>query len=453
MAKYTTSEIKNLMKIYRSETKTGLVKYETRKVGNIKNLIGITDLSFTIGKSQKDFIEMHEDIQELIVIAGSKFLPENCKIDTLYNALPWTDKQLKSIKTKVGDIKNEQIEKEKEELAKERDPNSFLSKVYEMKTTLFYEDGGTEGVGKQNDRRFEIILGFFGDISVEDLNYHKIMEFREVLNKLPKQTLAPYNKMNVEEYLATADYEIDDGAENEIPANKRLSSQTKDHFIGLLVGILKQYEEINHHWNRPTAKRYKITDKLEKLAFTEDDIKILKKPITAEELALMPSASQADVDNNFHVKLIELYGYTSMRKQEATHMKLDVINDVKCIVLDKKEIKAKGKHLKNDTSYRTIPIHKDLESNISDYKKFIDKSSIHSLATKFHELIRLRGYGSEYSLHSLRKFTATSLDEADVKDSTCKTILGHVQKDVLNRNYIFKNIKMLKKAIDNIPTI
>lgn len=103
---------------------------------------------------------------------------------------------------------------------------------------------------------------------------------------------------------------------------------------------------------------------------------------------------------------------------------------------------------------RIVPIHsciqKFVKENISAYHEILPYS-VSKFRIEFKSAIKNIGIATIHTPHDCRDTFATMLDNAGVKDSIIKRLMGHsLSNDITQDKYIHKDIEELRKAIEMI---
>lgn len=91
-----------------------------------------------------------------------------------------------------------------------------------------------------------------------------------------------------------------------------------------------------------------------------------------------------------------------------------------------------------------------MKENISAYHEILPYS-VSKFRIEFKSAIKNIGIATIHTPHDCRDTFATMLDNAGVKDSIIKRLMGHsLSNDITQDKYIHKDIEELRKAIEMI---
>jgi len=138
--------------------------------------------------------------------------------------------------------------------------------------------------------------------------------------------------------------------------------------------------------------------------------------------------------------------YTGMRLSELYKCEVVTIDDVKCFSLMDRSIKLKTK-----SSYRLIPVHRELLEELSTFEVYRSNLSSEHLAKTTSATIKSLGFESKEkkSLYSLRHSFATRLIQAGADTAIVSELLGHAHSTMtLSRYSTGFSVKQLQEVVE-----
>ena len=257
---------------------------------------------------------------------------------------------------------------------------------------------------------------------ITDITYSHLLEFKEIISKLPKRNIQKYRSMEVADILKILD---------EIPIDDLLSARTVNKYIKWLRALfnfahIRGIVKVNLPQAIPIVKT--IDDRLQRLPLDESELNILLKAV--------PQQMQY---------LLQILAYTGMRLSELYKCKIETIEGYKCFSLMNRNIKLKTK-----SSYRIIPIHKSLLDNIKDFELHRSTISSDTLARTASDTIKKLKFKdmNKKSLYSLRHRFATRLIQKGADSSIVSELMGHSHTTMtLNRYSTGYSITQLHEVI------
>ncbi|MGE0108359.1 MAG: tyrosine-type recombinase/integrase [Bdellovibrionales bacterium] len=275
--------------------------------------------------------------------------------------------------------------------------------------------------------------------------------FKELLYNLPKyaRSKPALKKLSLQELVDLPD-------SHELKANGLLDPASIRKYITTYSGF--------YDW----AMKRKDTDENN---FKDINLRIKKgkqtrDPFSREETkAIYEALLQTSVEHHKWGTLIAFF--TGARREEIAQMNIEDIKQEDGIWFF--DINHRGdKRLKTLASEREIPIHSQLIE--LGFLEYVEKVKAEDNARLFPELSKNdnNGYGRSIGrwfnetllprlgikrkglvFHCLRNTLATNLQRKGVEDSLVKRIIGHSQKDVMNRHYAQgQTLKQRQEAIE-----
>jgi len=266
-------------------------------------------------------------------------------------------------------------------------------------------------------------LGLSSNPNLNVVKYNNLLDFRNTITKLPKRNIHKYRVMKFSKILNN----LQDVREDEL-----LSSRTVNKYIKWLralfnFAVMLNYIQVNFANSLPLKKT--LDDKLQRLPLTELEI------IHLEEV--MPQKMKY---------LFMVLAYTGMRLSELYKCEVVTIDDVKCFSLMDRSIKLKTK-----SSYRLIPVHRELLEELSTFEVYRSNLSSEHLAKTTSATIKSLGFESKEkkSLYSLRHSFATRLIQAGADTAIVSELLGHAHSTMtLSRYSTGFSVKQLQEVVE-----
>lgn len=182
----------------------------------------------------------------------------------------------------------------------------------------------------------------------------------------------------------------------------------------------------------------------------------------------MPTDSRAGLDAAYWVPLLGLY--TGARIGELCQLMTSDVSEESpgmLVILIKAEA-DEGQKLKNDNSYRAVPVHSALgELGFADYWRAVSNAGArrlfpalritgkngpgNALGTWFSGFKTKQGFGPNKVFHSFRHTFATDLDETEAKESHIDALTGHAAKGTRRKVYattLKKRAEKLRPALE-----
>jgi integrase len=202
-------------------------------------------------------------------------------------------------------------------------------------------------------------------------------------------------------------------------------------------------------------------DSVTRLAFTHDELRRIEHALLTEVDGKKPKEAHK------WSSLISIY--TGARLNEVCQLTIEDIVQHEGIWCFDFNDEGEGKHLKNESSIRIVPIHSRLIAlGVLGYVDQLKRSGATKLFPEYNYtanygwgknlsvwfnnrlLVKLGLKSKQHVLHSLRHTMITHLYQADVQEPIIKGIVGHTQKGVTQQHYFAAGYKIhqLKDAIE-----
>lgn len=242
-------------------------------------------------------------------------------------------------------------------------------------------------------------LGITDNPILRNINYTHLLEFRNIITKLPKRNIHKYRTMDISKILLHLDA---------ITNADRLSPRTANKYVKWLralfsFAIMLNHLQVNLANSIPLQKT--LDDKLQRLPLDEEELNALLKSV--------PRQMQY---------LLQILAYTGLRLSELYKCTLTEIDGYKCFSLT-----DRGIQLKTKSSYRVIPIHNSLLDGMKDFEELRSKVSSGNLARTTSDTIKKLKFKDmeKKSLYSLRHRFATQLIQKGADSSIVSELMGH----------------------------
>lgn len=203
-------------------------------------------------------------------------------------------------------------------------------------------------------------------------------------------------------------------------------------------------------------------NQVDREAFTTEQLQRIETALLTEDPETAPK------ETHKWASLILIY--TGARLNEICQLDVADIREHDGILCFDVNDEGDGKHLKNRSSIRTVPIHSRLiELGLMDYVERMRTKKAERLFPQFSYSKGYGGYGRNVSvwfntkllvrlgiktkqlvLHSARHTMVTRLSQAGVEEPVVKGVVGHTQQGVTQQHY-FKagyTVSQLKEAIE-----
>ena len=266
-------------------------------------------------------------------------------------------------------------------------------------------------------------LGITDNPILRNINYTHLLEFRNMITKLPKRNIHKYRTMEISKILLHLDA---------VANADRLSPRTANKYVKWLralfsFAIMLNHLQVNLANSIPLQKT--LDDKLQRLPLDEVELNAL--------LESVPQQMQY---------LLQILAYTGLRLSELYKCTLAEIDGYKCFSLTDRGIKLKTK-----SSYRVIPIHNSLLDGMKDFEELRSKVSSDNLARTTSDTIKkLRFKDMEKkSLYSLRHRFATQLIQKGADSSIVSELMGHSHNTMtLSRYSTGFSVRQLQEVVE-----
>jgi len=261
------------------------------------------------------------------------------------------------------------------------------------------------------------------------ITYKHLLKFKEILQQLPKRNIQKYKSMELSVIVKSL---------SDIPSKDIISNNTVNKFIQRLRALFEfslNLGLINNNFAKSIKLVSTSDDKLQRLPLSINEIKELKSLLTTEKSYLSSCLF-----------------LSSMRLSEVYKCKVEEIEGIKCFTLLDRDIKLKTK-----SSYRVIPIHSSLLSQIDNFESYRESISSDNLAKSISKLIKKHNFKDSHkkSLYSLRHSFATELIQRGANNILVSQLMGHSLASqggmTLSRYSSGYNIKQLQEVIEELP--
>ena len=266
-------------------------------------------------------------------------------------------------------------------------------------------------------------VGATSNPKLASINYNDLLNLKAIITKLPKRNIQKYRDMELHEILRNLEA---------VKVEDKLSARTINKYIKWLralfsFGIMLNHLQVNLVNSLPLQKT--LDDKLQRLPLDEVELKIL--------LESVPQQMQY---------LLKILAYTGMRLSELYKCTIIEIDGYKCFSLTDRAIKLKTK-----SSYRVIPIHKNLMYGMQDFEELRSKVSRDNLARTASDTIKKLKFKDmdKKSLYSLRHRFATQLIQKGADSSIVSELMGHSHSTMtLSRYSTGFSVKQLQEVVE-----
>ena len=266
-------------------------------------------------------------------------------------------------------------------------------------------------------------LGITDNPILRNINYTHLLEFRNMITKLPKRNIHKYRTMEISKILLHLDA---------VANADRLSPRTANKYVKWLralfnFAVMLNHIQVNLANSIPLLKT--LDDKLQRLPLDEVELNAL--------LESVPQQMQY---------LLQILAYTGLRLSELYKCTLAEIDGYKCFSLTDRGIKLKTK-----SSYRVIPIHNSLLDGMKDFEELRSKVSSDNLARTTSDTIKKLKFKDmeKKSLYSLRHRFATQLIQKGADSSIVSELMGHSHNTMtLSRYSTGFSVRQLREVVE-----
>ena len=266
-------------------------------------------------------------------------------------------------------------------------------------------------------------VGVTSNPKLASINYNDLLNLKAIITKLPKRNIQKYRKMELHDILRNLDA---------VKKEERLSARTINKYIKWLralfsFGIMLNHLQVNLVNSLPLQKT--LDDKLQRLPLDEVELTIL--------LESVPQQMQY---------LLKILAYTGLRLSELYKCTITEIDGYRCFSLTDRAIKLKTK-----SSYRVIPVHKNLLDGMKDFEELRSKVSSDNLARTASDTIKKLKFKdmNKKSLYSLRHRFATQLIQKGADSSIVSELMGHSHSTMtLSRYSTGFSVKQLQVVLE-----
>lgn len=290
---------------------------------------------------------------------------------------------------------------------------------------------------KTNELICNVMMKYFGDVDISSISRKNILDFRDVLIRLPKNhTIKRFKSVNYEDICNVAE---DEDLE-------LISDKTVNKYLQVIKNVFELCVLNDYIIKNPCMEVNLKVDKTSyRTVFNDEEMTVLDKIMIGET-----------TEERMIYLIAKMCG---MRLKEITQLcKDDIkINDgVMFIDINRNN----GKTTKNVASIRLVPIHPLIEK---DFKIYVDSRKDKNLFTydnkKYSKYFRMNikdkvSTDKNKVFYSLRHNFANELVQANVRSEHIASLMGHAQEnDMTMTTYAEKiNVKLLKEQIEKIYT-
>ena len=213
------------------------------------------------------------------------------------------------------------------------------------------------------------------------------------------------------------------------------------------------------HQNPIFETNFKLTTKekseIERDAFKDEEIKILFDNL--DILRLNSKNKKLKKHGNEYEIIFKIAMYSGARENEILNLtKEDILiekdSDIKYLrfIVDDEE-----KSIKNDNSWRFVPIHQDLENDLFEYINGISNNKLFQIkksyfAKNFSAFKTKIGFNHKLTFHSFRHSVASKLKNQAKSTEIGEEITGHAKNTSFNRYAKDYDLINKKEALDKI---
>ncbi|MFV7785602.1 tyrosine-type recombinase/integrase [Shewanella marisflavi] len=400
------------------------------------------------------FEAMEDDVRDSLRNGGGKYEPSDYGLKTI----PPTDISLRRdfenlaltlSEAMVARIVNGRSETFEELFNKAKalsEANVGLEKPYLLseawKDFKEYKSDWTHKTSVDNQRLYEVMLAFWGDVDVKTITKQMIKALLSRYEDFPKGNIKPYNNMSVKEIMAIDEEDIKDGDKVSSKRVKGLLMICQSFFSSFLTS------EKDIYTVPPTSTVKYDSKSVGYASFSDVQIKKIKKNAVKLEgwkkwtilLAIYTGARRADI-----------IGLT------CDSLKVDDDTGRYYLWIDSG---------KTDAATRPIPIHQNLID--LGFIRFIEgvEGSLFPEISHHHNLLTYHARalmdsveipskdekGQRYTLHSFRHTFITKVQECGVTTSLFQSVVGHEKSElgISNRYTHDFKVKSLFCVVDAI---
>ncbi len=268
-------------------------------------------------------------------------------------------------------------------------------------------------------------IGVSSNPPLTEINYNHLLQFRDIIVQLPKRNIQKYRDMEMPQILKSLKL---------VEETDKLSARTINKYIKWLralfsFAVVLNHLQVNLANSLPLQKT--LDDKLQRLPLDEEELNVL--------LQSVPQQMQY---------LLTILAYTGMRLSELYKSSITEIDGYRCFSLTDRAIKLKTK-----SSYRVIPVHKNLLDGMKDFEELRSKVSSDNLARTASDTIKKLKFKdmNKKSLYSLRHRFATQLIQKGADSSIVSELMGHSHSTMtLSRYSTGFSVRQLLEVVELI---
>lgn len=256
---------------------------------------------------------------------------------------------------------------------------------------------------------------------MKEFDYSTIISIQKQTSTLPKRSYSKYKPFTVKQLLKM-----------NIPNEERISIKTQNNYLTWLKSLMSF--AVNSRVIQFNPAQYV------KANTSTSSNRNQREALTLKELNFLLNIAKED-DTKLFIKVLYLSG---LRLSEIWKCKISSIHGIYCF-----DLLASDDELKTKSSYRLVPLHKDLVKELDNIKK-LKLDEMTKFQDRLNKLIKRNIPNNENkSLYSLRHSFATSLISNDVRPEVVSELMGHAHSTMTMNRYVKGYpIEVLKEAID-----
>jgi len=375
------------MKTYLTKTKHNTYKYIRRVPQELLEYTPSNRFRVSLGSNELEAIQMAVEFNSAIENALQLFqlhLPSSTIIEKLEHLLPkepQEEKQQASLpQGTLKELSREYLASKQQNISKDetRDKKYFYE---EVAPAIFFE------------------IGLTNNPKLAKITYSHLLDCKNIFTSLPKRNIQKYRTMELSKIL---------NGLAEVQENERISARTINKYIKWLralfnFAVVTNHLQVNLANSLPLQKT--VDDKLQRLPLSDEELKLL--------LDNLPQKMKY---------LVQVLALTGMRLSELYKCKVVEVEGIKSFSLLDRELKLKTK-----SSYRIIPIHSSLLTQIDSFESHRNTVTSNNLARVTSNTIKALKFldSAKKSLYSLRHSFATSLVQKGADTVIVSELLGH----------------------------
>jgi len=400
------------------------------------------------------FVAMKDDIQDNLRDGGGKFEPADYGLKTTPPAEIGARRDFEQLALTLSEAIVERIWNGKSdafeglynkakvlsEVDSEAEKPYLLSEAW--KDFKVFKSDWNHKISTQNDRLYEVMVEFWGDIDVTLINKQMIKGVLSRYQDFPKGNIKPYNAMSVKELMVVDEEDIED--------SDKISAKTVKGLMKLCQSLFSAYLTVERDifQTAPTANvKYEVKS-VSYANFSDTQIKKLK--------------DQAVSLDGWKMWAILLAIFTGARRGDIVGLTTDSLK----LDDDTQRYYLWIKSGKTDAATRPIPLHKSLiELGFVKFVQERDNQLFPEVANNpnrltYHaqslmdelDIPANNDKGQRYTLHSFRHSFITKVQQCGVATSLFQTVVGHQKTELgISKRYTHDfDVKSLFCVVDAI---